>query len=200
MNSKIEKKNRWFQISKLQAIYLIGGVLALLLGFWMGSLWGTSRDNLMLALLTILLLPAGAFLIYKGIKRPEVAAVIVGAKAPIGVVNSVNIYAKKDENGKLMPERVAFENVKKPLGQPQQCVNNGNWYFVHIFDLVTGKLKPFVLPDSQYFDPAEFANVINMPAHKKLFTQKVSLLQKIAPGILLVAFIASAIALVAVGG
>jgi len=197
---KIEQKSKWYKIGKLQALYIGGGLLVVILGFFMASLWSTSRDNMVLALLTVLLIPAGAFSIYKGIKRPDSDAVIVGAKKPVGPVNSLNIYARRDESGKLLADRVVFENVKKPLGQPQQCVNNGNWYHVHIFDLATNKLKPFVLPDNQYFDPAEFANVINMPAHKKLFERKVSLLQKIAPGILLVAFLIAAIALVAVGG
>lgn len=197
---QIKKNEKRKLPTKKQVLYLACGIVALLLGFWMAILYSADRTNMIVAMGTIILIPGGGFLLYMGIRRAEREAVIVGSKKPLGPVNSLNIYARKDENDKLVPDKIVFENVKRPLGQPQQCTNNGNWYFVHIFDLVTGKLKPFVLPDSQFFDPSEFGNVLEMPAHRRLFEKKISLLQKVAPWVMVVALLISIIGIVAVGG
>jgi cytoskeletal protein RodZ len=41
--------------------------------------------------------------------------------------------------------------------------------------------KQFSLPDTKYRDPREFANNLNIPAHRALAQREASLLQKIAP-------------------
>lgn len=178
-------------------LYVTGGLVALAVGFFLTILWTENRANLFFTMGVIVTWPGGVYLIYHGIRGPEHDVVIVGSDKPTGEVNSLNVYAKKDESsGKIYPEKVAFEMVYKPLGQPQQCTNNGKWYYVHIWDIAKQKLVPFVLPDSQYFDPREFANVINMPAHKRLFEHQASMLQKIAPWIMVVAFMVSILGMV----
>ena len=190
---KVKRPLPWKQIA-----YFAGGAAALILGFIMALAWGDNRGNMLLAMGTIVFWPGGAYLLYRGIKKPDQEVVIVGADKPTGLVNSLNIYGKKDEEtDKVYPEKVVFEWVDEPKGQPQQCTNNSKWYYVHIWDIATQQLKPFVLPDSQYFDPREFANVIMMPAHKRLFERQASMLQKIAPWVMVVAFLVSIFGLIA---
>lgn len=184
--------------NKKQIVYIVGGLICLSVGFVLAMLWSEQRDNMFLTMAIILLFPSGAFLVYRGWnKTTDIETVIVGQKKVTTPVNSLNIYAKKDrETGKIYPEKVVFEMLPNPMGQPQQCTNNGKWYHVHIWDLATNKLSPFVLPDSQFFDPREFANVIKMPAHKKLFSRKMSMIQKIGPWVMVVAFLISIIGMV----
>jgi hypothetical protein len=42
-------------------------------------------------------------------------------------------------------------------------------------------LVPFTLPDQQYYDPRVFAErVLELPAHKRIFSRKPNVLQKIS--------------------
>lgn len=190
----LNTSNRWglLKRNKKQVACIIGGVLLLILGFWIATLWSGQRDNLLLTVAVTAMLPGGAYLIYRGLQKSDQEVVIVGTEKPTTKVNSLNIYATKDDDtGKVYPQKIAFEWVDNPKGQPQQCLNNSQWYYVHMADVLTGELKALILPDSQYFDPREFANVIKMPAHNKLFERKASMLQKVAPWVMVVAFIAS---------
>lgn len=181
-----------------QSLYVVGGLLVLVVGYFCALLWSGQRDNIFLTIGIIVIWPGGVYLLYRGMRSPERDVVIVGSDKPsIGEVNSLNIYAKMNKDtGKLYPEKVTFEMLLHPEGQPQQCTNNGKWYYVHIWDIAKRRLKPFALPDSQYFDPREFANVIMMPAHKRLFERQASMFQKIAPWIMVFAFFGSIIGMV----
>ena len=181
--------------------YLVGGSVGVLLLSLFGQLWSADRGNLVLTLGMLLLIAGSGFLFYRGWKTTrQEKVVIVGAEKAVGNVNSLNIYARKDERtGQIYPQKITFEWVENPTGQPWQCLNNGNWYFLHIWDIVSERLMPFILPDSQYFDPAEFANVISMPAHKKLFARRATMFQKIGPWIMIAAFIISIFGLLVMG-
>lgn len=172
--------------------YLTGSVAALGLLIPLSQLWRANRENVFLTAGLIFLFALCGFLAFKGIKviRYGEEAVIVGIKKPTGKVNSLNIYAQKVD-GVVLPLQIVFEWIKNPKGQPWQCTNDGKPYFLNIYDIETGKLKPLILPDSQYCDPQEFGNCLTMPAHKRQFERKASLLQQIAPGIMLIGFIAS---------
>ena len=198
---KIEELNKrnwryWRKYWK-QSLCVIGGLLVLAVGFILATLWTGQRDNMFLTLGVIVAWPGGIYLIYRGIRGAEHDVVIVGSEKPAGPVNSLNIYARKDKTtGKICADKVAFDMVYEPQGQPQQCTNNGKWYYVHIWDIAKQELLPFILPDSQYFDPREFANVIKMPADKKLFERQASMLQKVAPWVMVVAFLISILGMV----
>jgi len=194
MKDKIIKKIK--ELSWKKWAMIAGGLGLIVLGFWFAGLWGTNRDNLILAMGFVLCVPGGGYLVYLGfreqIKGAEV--MIVGSEKPTGPVNSLNIYAIKID-GIIYASKIAFEWVDNPIGQLQQCLNNGQWYYIHrgILEIISGKItqpepEPFLLPDSQYFDPAEFANVIKMPAHQRLFERQTPLFQKIAPVFMVIAF------------
>lgn len=187
----IEKIKRPLPLKQLA--YIGGGATSLVVGFIIATAWAVDRSSLLLTMGVIIFWPGGAYLLYRGLKKTDSEeVVIVGADKPTSIVNSLNIYAIKDEEtDKIYPQKVVFEWVEKPKGQPQQCLNNNRWYYVHIWDIEKLILKAFTLPDTQYFDPREFANVIVMPAHKKLFERQATFMQKIGPFVMVLAFMAS---------
>ncbi len=198
--------------------YLLSGILALVMAWLLGQLWAADRSNVFLTTGFLACFAGGVFLLYRSVKAlRETETVITGTAIPKGIANSVNIYPVKEEDSdRILPERISFELVGEdgkvvkegvtldkgthPPGQPWQCLNNGNWYYLNYWDLTKKELKPFLLPDNQYFDPAEFANVISMPAHQKLFTERQNLLQQLAPGLMLLGFIASGFFCLVMGG
>ena len=85
-------------------------------------------------------------------------------------------------------DKINFENMAKPEGFPQVCLNDGKKYFVYIQDARTEAIAPFTLPDQQYYDPIVFAQrVLGLPAHKKIFERKPKLLQKLKTALLVLA-------------
>ena len=197
---------------------LIPAVGLLCLSWWMMQLWGADRDNTILAILSVIPLPVGVYLIYwVWSKRHDDSTIPIvlpggiteasgGKKKVWPKANSLNIYARKGEvDGveRILPQRIIFEWLPKEElvrlgGQPWQCVNNNQWYFVNIIDMASGLLKPFILPDSQYYDPAEFATVIDMPANKRMFALTGSMFQKVAMSGMLIALVIASIVLIAV--
>lgn len=93
-------------------------------------------------------------------------------------INSLSIYE----------DRVIFENVYEPKGFPWQSENDNKKYYINIFDEVTHKLIPFVLPDQQYCDPNVLGKrILALPAHRKIFERKPTLMQKVKTASLVVA-------------
>lgn len=184
------------------------GALLLLAGVGLGYLWMADQRNSLLALATIAVWGSGGYLIYRQLKgqvRGEDHQVIVipgeNIKSKTGSVNSLNIYAKKDDStGIIYPEKIAFEWVEDPRGQPQKCLNTGKWYYVHLLDIASGKLIPFTLPDIRYSDPALMARYLDLPAQKKYMRHRESLGKYIGPGILAVLCVVGFIVIIALGG
>jgi len=198
LNPKSSAIKRFFKRNFRQYAFIAAGLILAVIFFFFASLYGQQRDNMFLAMGVVVTLPGSIFLIWRGFRRPDLEAVIVGSNKPTTKVNSLNIYAYKDgDTGLIYPKKIAFEWIDKPKGQPQQCLNNNNWYYVNVYDLKEEVLKPMVLPDRQYFDPREFANVIKMPAHKRLFERQISLIQKVGPWVMVIAFMASLFGMIA---
>lgn len=115
-------------------------------------------------------------------KTEQVADLAYYGEKPLKLqVNSLNIYP---------PEKggVLFEDTAKPEGQPWICDNDGKPYFIHCWN---SKLSEFMLPDQVYCDPKYFGQrVLSLPAHRRLFVRKESLLKKASPFILLLVILA----------
>lgn len=149
------------------------GIAALALAFYLMTLYGQDRTNMAVALGSILMLAGGGFGIYFGLKSQSVGIILAPGVKVVKEANCLNIYPDRIEFAKL-PDR-------KLLGQPQRCHNDNRYYHVHIQDGAGKKLKAFILPDTQYRDPREFANNLNIPATRELMKGEASLIQKIAP-------------------
>lgn len=119
------------------------------------------------------------------VRKEEITEVVYSTMPiPKEQVNSMNIYPA-EKGG------IKFEDMAKPEGQPRVCVNDSKPYFVHIWDEDKKRLAPFNLPDQQYYDPRVFAErVLELPAHRKIFQRKQTLLQKLSPFILILVIFA----------
>jgi len=86
----------------------------------------------------------------------------------------------------LRPDSVGFEYVASPAGMQYTFENDGKDYYKMIE--IGGKLQAFVLPDidpdKMYYDPKEYANLLQMECNRKAFSWKDDLFQKISIGIM----------------
>ena len=168
----------------IKTIYLFSFIACLTVGFGAAWMYFTTL-NIFFGYVFVPPLIAALILFSRWRKRSdETQDAIAYAGKPIATakVNSLNIYPA--ELGGII-----FEDVAKPEGQPWMNIHDDRAYFVHVWDVATKKLKPLALPDQQYCDPRTFAErVLELPAHKELFTRKQGLLQKASPfiGILVI--------------
>ena len=220
MKRNILKTPWWQRIThnKSFLLYLGGGILSFVLAWLLYPLWADNQANALLTVGMLVLVVLGGFLIFKAFTASRgTSTVIVGEKPVSAAANSLNIYVKKDSEGKFSPEKIAFELVDSsgkiveklpeegekpyhPPGQPWQSLDDSNWYYLNVIDIGSGLAKPFTLPDKKYFDPGELANVLEMRAHRALFTSRTSMFQKIAPWAMVVAFLVSIFGLIVVMG
>lgn len=157
------------------------GAIAMVLAF-VGLMTLGSTPNLGVAFMVVMALAGGGFLIWWGLRKKETGMFLTpGGKPKIGPANCLNIYTDK----------VEFEDMDITgfNYQPRKCRNDNKYYYVHIWGTAWNKgqekLIPFMLPDTQYRDPREFANNLNIPAHRRLAQRRASLLEKISPLLLL---------------
>jgi hypothetical protein len=105
-----------------------------------------------------------------------------------GVVRFDDIYVKEGEE---LP------------GREHRCRNDNRFYHVLLDDSKKEKpnYMPFELPDQQYYSPQVFAErVIDLPAHRRLFTRREGMGQYIKTGLLLVGMAIVGIVMIASGG
>lgn len=116
----------------------------------------------------------GFILKHNWTKRGEGAGrvIVVESNADKGPQNCLNIY----------PDKIVFDTILKPEGQPWKCENDGKSYYVNIWSEEHGHLVEFKLPDQSYMDPQVFAQrVLELPAHRRIFRRKQTLLQQLSP-------------------
>ena len=195
-------------------LLLGGGIGSLALGVWVGSFWMASPDAIALGFLTIVLFIAGGILIRRQIKHRgdimggplvNIGQASGGDTGKVGknggAPNSLSIYAGYDEHiGAVVPQRIVFENVYKPMGQPQRCLNTNKDYHVHIWDIPKKQLVPFTLTDRKYTDPSILARYLGLPAQRKYLRNRESLMRLIGPGLLAVGVLAAFVTIIALSG
>ncbi len=138
---------------------------------------------------------AGWFFMHRFRKARDVVAETIYSRdqIPTTQVNSMNLYPPSLGG-------VKFENIAKPEGQPWICDNDGKPYFVHIWNTATNRLVEFALPDQQYYDPRVFAErVLELPAHRRIFMRKQTMLQKLSPFMLLLIIVVLWIVIITTG-
>jgi hypothetical protein len=127
--------------------------------------------NMVMGAPGIILTAAGIFWFYRNLKTGgDTVAKHIGETSK-AQVNSLCLY----------PYEIKFEDVYEPAGQLMKCRNDGKYYHVNIQN-GDNKLVAFMLPDTQYMDPEVFAQrVLELPAHRKIFTRRQDLFQKLKP-------------------
>lgn len=137
---------------------------------------------------------AGGFLLYHYWRKVEgeIALTKFGdfdTPVPAEAINCLNLYR----------DRVVFEHYvpadrNTPEGFPMECLNDHNKYWLNISDdnynqEQTG-LKPFMLPDNQFYDPVVFAErVLELPAHRRVMKRREKLPGVIKTALLVVTII-----------
>lgn len=204
---------RWWPVYAGVGLFIITALIA--------KLYLDSNNNMILAVLFVMSGTGGFLFIYQGLKRRDEGYVFVkpgGEKVTINA-NCLNIYYRKNEDGDIECDYIAFEEMIPPdkydamtdilPGQvrgeivskmPQRCLNDGKFYYVHIFDPNKDKYLPFKLPDTQYFDPREMVNPVTMPAVKRELKPIPTLGEKLRPALLLIGIAILSVLFIATGG
>lgn len=174
------------QVGGGRKLWLAGaGAVGIVLGFIGMMSYGDSR-NMVIGFIAVVAFIGGGFAIYYGLKRQEAVLHIKTrkGKAPPLLANAICIY----------PDHIEFENIEDEdmlTFHPRRLRNDNKYYYVFIDGTAWGgedhKLRQFLLPDTQYRDPREFANILNIPAHRKLAERRATMWEKISPLILVAA-------------
>jgi hypothetical protein len=167
------------------------GAAVMVLGF-VGVFSYIQNMSAMVGFISVVGLIGGGTAMYFGWKSND-EAITFASNNPLDksrdknfIANSMNIY----------PNQLKFESLPENalLGQPRLCRNDKKFYYIHMEGTAfkgkeSGKLIPFALPDTQYRDPREFANNLNIPAHRRLAQRKANLFEKLSPLIIIGAMI-----------
>ncbi len=181
-NIEIKEKETGLPLVKKRftqkAIVLASSGLLLVGGFICFVIYMNTGQMLLGTVGILVMVPSAALFKYFWGKSTDVLVIEHIGKPLQEQVNSLCIY----------PDKVIFENVYKPEGYPWECTNDSKKYFVNIWDVKDKILKPFILPDQQFYDPGVFAErVLALPAHRKIFARKPTLFQALKTGLLVVA-------------
>lgn len=167
---------------------IIGAILAAG-GLGAGVVYFGAPDSLVFAVLMLAGLGGGGFLLYRGIR----------AGKNVAVVTEKGVQAIADVNAIVIRKRtLTLDHLEDPKGFPVRVKNNGKLWHLY-WERPDDTLEPYELPDGcQYFDPQEYASALSMPAHRKLFSHRQSLLEQLTPGFLAIGMIIAGIVLIAV--
>jgi len=182
---KVNNRNKWLMVGS-------GGVLCVV-AIGMLVVYIGNPQQMVMGAVGVFGLIDGAVVVYLGLKRGEVVthAAIMGRD----LISDANTLL-------VQRDRLEYANVDQKLipedYQWRKCRNDGIFYRVLIQAIDNAKsaveyngrtFNEFILPDTQYRDPREFANNLNIPSHRRLAKRKATLIQNIAPWILVVAII-----------
>ncbi len=170
------------------------GMVFIILDVFVARMYMQDNTNAFLAALFIIVGGTGIFFLYLGLHKREEGILLKGpgqGKKKTYPANCLSIYYGYDtESKKYSCDSIKFEQLEPAQiknNHPQQCLDDGKWYYVHIYDPLKKALIPFNLPDTQYYSPEEFCNPLNMPASRKELKPVVTLGEKLKPVLLVVA-------------
>ncbi len=178
-------------ISKHQMLYIGGGVACAIVAIVSMLLYGTNDQAIIYAVMAIGSGTGAVVFIRKALTRENSGALvaingkIAQRKTQSDKVNTLSIWGKLNEKTKKVEaERVEFVWCDEPLGQPWQCGNTGQYYYVQIWDQDTKEMKAFDLPDTKFVDPVIMARYLELPAQRKYLKYRDTLMKYISYAIL----------------
>lgn len=180
---------------------IILGVVIFSMGITFGYLY-TTDANMFMAVIAVICLLGGGSLLYLGMQKPgEKQQQIMKQSGIPQEVNCISILAKRDtEKGKDIPLVIKFHRSLRPKGTSHYIVNTKEQLFINFNNTSKKKMMPAQLPDKGYASPAVFPIHSNMPRYREYMEYTPpTMMQKVAPGILLVAIIIVGIIMVATG-
>ena len=182
---------------------IIPGVVLLAIGAMVGAIYFLDRTNIFAGMVTALAIASGGFLIYRGIKMAE-SGFSFEQKKSTGRENTIIVFARRGLNAsKDVPIIIKFVELKHPPKSARlHYVRNLKKHYYEIFNNTGDKiLEPVKLPDKKSFPPELFKIPAVMQTYKDAIEYSPpTMLQKIAPGILLLAMGLVGILMVMTGG
>ena len=160
------------------------------LGFIIGVVYFADPKNLIAGIGAVFITAPGLYLIYMQLK-PRDSGFSFARRKYTGRENALIIFAERNnEKNKDMPLCIRFAEVNNiPRNARLHYVRNLKKHFYELFNnTTTKKLEPVKLPDKKSFPPELFKIPAAMQVYKDAIEYSPpTLLQKIAPGILLLA-------------
>jgi len=172
--------------------FLIPGVVLVLIGVAIGSIYMLDRTNILAGMACAITIAGGGLLAFKGIKFGGSGFLFTNGQRKItGRENAIILFAQRDpETQKDVPLMIKFvELANPPKGARLHYVRNLKRHFYELYNnTTTKKLEPVILKDKKSFPPELFQIPAVMQTYKEAIEYSPpTLLQKVAPGILLLA-------------
>lgn len=198
----VENKPQGFQVNRYWVLFG-GGIILALTGIGLLFIWFSMPFSAMQQVvggITLLTLGSGVYLVRRQLKNRNNrygGAMVVTPSSTSQIPSKSNGYAN---SLCIYPDKLIFDNVNEPPGQPQKVLNDGRYYYVLKWNQEINRLEPFILPDSHYTDPSILARYLGLPAQYKYLQNRETLWKFAGPGLLLIGNIAAFIAIIALSG
>jgi len=183
---------------------MLAGSGLVLIGVLFMIIYLNDYHNMMAGGIAVFTLGPGIMLLYFSFQSIGEAGYLYDGKRKItGKENAIILLADRNGNGKDIPRKIVFAEVKKiPKGARMHYVRNLKKHFYELKNNTeTRKLEPVILPDKKSFPPELFRIPACMQAYKDAVDYSPpTMLQKIAPGILIGAMGVVGLLMVMTGG
>lgn len=171
---------------------IIPGVALIGIGLIAGAFYLNDNRNMLLGALAVFTIAPGVLLAYTGLKQGESGFAFNTTKQKYtGKENALIIFARHtNDTQKDAPLIIKFAKLEHPpKGARLHYVRNLKRHFYELFNNTkTKKLEPVELPDKKSFPPELYKIPATMQPYKDYMDYSPpSMLQKVAPGILLMA-------------
>lgn len=182
---------------------MITAVAMITVGVWLGSIYLNDYSNMIAGAVSAVIISGGGFLFFNSLQQGE-SGFSMSKKKLTGNENAIIIFAKRNAEGlKDIPVIIKFAEIKHiPQGSRLHYVRNLRKHYYEFYnDTVNKKLVPVTLPDKKSFPPEQFQIPAAMQTYKDAIEYAPpTLLQKIAPGIMLAAMGVVGLLMVITGG
>lgn len=174
-------------------------------GVFLGSFYISDPKNIAMGLVATILIAPGGWLAYTSIRQGNLIFTFDGKKSKYtGNENTVILFAGRNAETKHdEPILISFLELNHPpRGARLHYFRNYKKHFYELFNNTASKhLEPVKLPDKKPFPPRLF----QLPATMQIYKEAIeysppTLMQKVAPGILLIAMLLVGILMVMTGG
>lgn len=167
------------------------GIVFAIIGLLSGRVYMVDVNNMFMGGLAVFTLAPAAFFFWWSFKAGE-TGFNMSRKKHVDRSNAIIIMARKNGNGKDVPVGIKLANVRKlpPMSTRHYVRNWRKHMYEFINDTANKKLIPVTMPDKTPFPPEYFQlPAIFQPYKDAVDYTPPTMMQKIAPGILLLTMV-----------
>ena len=174
---------------------LVIGIVLLCPGAFFGYLYLENVQVIFFGIGASVFIALSIFMVYQSFQAGESGFSFKGKRRYTGKENAIILFARRNgDEGEVkdVPVAIRFHELKPehiPRGARLHYVRNlKKHYYELLYNTTTKKLEPVILPDKKSFPPELFKIPAAMQTYKDAIEYSPpTLLQKVAPGILLLA-------------